>query len=248
MPTFEEYSELARLPDPSTLLFDVRSGAPADGEAGRREAVEHWSYLAGRNGYTITPLDTRSGHGTTTYCGDVDVDGLAYQVHRGPRRRIVQAWQDDEGAWQGSFGLADGIWAVPVPPQPEAVDCLWCADGPPDTLRLAGSGVVDGVFSVWAAEHPDGSGRSIIIQQEDPDDEQDLYTVCLEPAHCVLSGCLRDWSVLDDELALRFTGTAADTLEIDDADGWLRFRLAVKPAGRRRLKAGLLKVLVSTPS
>ena len=124
--------------------FAVRRqvGAPADGEAGRREAVEHWSFLAGRGGYTVTPLDTRTGHVSATYCGDVDVDGLVYQVHRGPRRRIVQAWEDDEGTWQGRFGLTDGIWAVPVLPDPDPVVCPWCTDGPPDTLRLAGSGVV----------------------------------------------------------------------------------------------------------
>jgi hypothetical protein len=243
MPTFEELNELARLPDPSTLLFDVRSGAPADGEAGRREAVEHWSYLAGRGGYTITPLDTRSGHGSLTYCGDVDVDGLVYQVHRGPRQRIVQAWQDDAGTWQGRFTVTDGIWAVPVLPEPEPVVCPWCTDGPPDTLRLAGSGMADGVFSVWVAEHADGTGRSIIVQ-DDPDDDES-QTVCFEPAHRVVADGLRDWAVLDDELALRFTEAAADALELHDVDGWLRFRLAVKPAHRRRLKAGLQKILTS---
>lgn len=91
VPTFEQVTELSRLPDPSTLLFGVRSDAPAHGEAGRREAVGHWSFLAGRGGYTVTPLDSRCGHGSATYCGDVDVDGLVYQVHRGPRRRVVQA-------------------------------------------------------------------------------------------------------------------------------------------------------------
>jgi hypothetical protein len=101
----------------------------------------------------------------------VDVDGLVYQIHRGPRRRVVRAWTDSEGAWQGRFVLDDGIWAVPVPPQPEPVDCPWCADGPPDTAD------------------------------------------------------------------------AAQKLELDDVDGWLRFALAVKPAARRKLRAGLERIL-----
>lgn len=247
MSTFEELTELARRPDPATLLFEVRSDAPADGEAGRREAVEHWSFLAGRAGYTITPMDTRSGHGSPTYCGDVDVDGLIYQVHRGLRRRTVHSWPDEDGAWQGRFGLTNGIWAVPVLPEPEPADCPWCTDGPPNTLRLAGSGLVAGIFSVWLAEHADGAGRGIIIQH-DPDDEDEPHTVSFEPSHCVVAAGLRDWATSDDELALRFTVAAADTLEIQDDDGWLRFRLAMKTSGRRRLRAGLRKILGPAPS
>ena len=241
MPTWEELDELSRLPDPSTLLFDVRSDAPEQGEPGRREAVGHWSFHAGRVGYTVTPLDTRSGHGSVTYCGDVDVDGLVYQVHRGPRRRIVEAWTDSQDAWQGRFVLGDAIWAVPVPPQPEPVDCPWCAGGPPDTLRLAGSGPVEGIFSVWMAEHADGSGRGIVIMHDPDEGEPD--TVCFEPAHSVVGAGLRDWTLSDDELALRFTADATQDLELDDADGWLRFRLVVKPAARRKLRAGLEKIL-----
>jgi len=241
VPTYQELTELSRLPDPSSLLFSVRSDAPAQGEPGRREAVEHWSFLAGRDGYMITPLDTRSGHGSATYCGDVDVDGLVYQVHRGPRRRILQAWTDSEGAWQGRFVLDDAIWAVPVPPEPEPVNCPWCAGGPPETLRLAGSGPIDGILSVWAAEHADGTGRGIIIQH-DPDDEEP-GTVSFEPAHSVVEAGLRGWALSDDELALQFTEDAARALEIPDVDGWLRFRLVVRPAARRALRAGLEKAL-----
>ncbi|TDC83988.1 hypothetical protein E1193_07140 [Micromonospora sp. KC606] len=241
MPTYEKLTELSRLPDPSTLLFGVRSGAPAEGEPGRREAVEHWSFHAGRDGYTVTLLGTRSGHGSATYCGDVDVDGLVYQVHRGPRRRIVQAWMDSEGAWQGRFVLEDAIWAVPVPPEPEPNDCPWCAGGPPDTLRLAGSGRVDGIFSVWMAEHADGTRRGIVIQHDSDEGEPD--TVCFEPAHSVVEAGLRGWALSDGELALRFTEDTASELEICDADGWMRFRLVVKPAARRRLRAGLEKIL-----
>jgi hypothetical protein len=241
VPTYEELSERSRLPDPATLLFSGRSGAPARGEPGRREAVEHWSFLAGRSGYTVTALDTRSGHGSATYCGDVDVDGLIYQVHRGPRRRIVQAWQDNAGAWQGRFVLDDAIWAEPVPAEPEPDTCPWCAGGPPETLRLAGSGPVDGIFSVWAAEHADGTGRVIVIQRDPDGDEPD--TVSFEPAHSVVEAGLRGWVLSNDELALQFTEDAAGQMEIADPDGWLRFRLAVKPAARRKLRSGLEQLL-----
>jgi hypothetical protein len=241
VPTFEDLTELSRLPDPSTLLFSVRSGAPAEGEPGRREAVEHWSFLAGRGGYTITPLGTRSGHGSATYCGDVDIDGLSYQVHRGPRRRIVEAWMDDEDAWQGRFVLGDAIWAVPVPTEPEPMTCPWCAGGPPDTLRLAGSGLVDGIFSVWLAEHADGTGRGVVIQHDAREGEPG--TVCFEPTHAVVETGLRRWELTDDELALQFTEDPTGKLGIPAVDGWLRFRIAVKPAARRTLRAGLGKIL-----
>jgi hypothetical protein len=241
VPTYEDLTELSRLPDPSTLLFSVRSGAPAEGESGRREAVGHWSFLAGRGGYTVTPLGARSGHGSATYCGDVDVDGLKYQVHRGPRRRIVEAWMDSEGAWQGRFVLGDGIWAVPVPTEPEPMTCPWWAGGPPDTLRLAGSGLVDGILSVWVAEHADGTGRGVVIHHDPHDDEPD--TVCFEPAHAVVESGLHGWALSDDELALQFTERATGELGIPAVDGWLRFRIAVKPAARRELRAGLQKML-----
>ena len=241
VPTFAELTELGRLPDPSTLLFSPRSDAPADGETGRREAVEHWAFLAGRKGYTVMPLDTRSADGSATYCGDVDVDGLAYQVHRGPRRRIVQAWMDSQGAWQGRFALEDAIWAVPVPTAAEPADCLWCAGGPPDTLRLAGSETIDGIFSVWVAEHVDGTGRGIVIQHDPL--QKEPYTVCFEPGHSVVEAGIREWTLSDDELALQFTDNAAEELGVADVDRWLRFRLAVKPAARRKLRTGLEKIL-----
>lgn len=241
VPTYEELTGLSRLPDPSTLLFSGRSGAPVQGEPGRREAVEHWSFLAGRAGYTVTPLDTRIGHGSATWCGEVDVDGLVYQVHRGPRRRIVQRWVDEAGNWQGKFVLNDGIWAVPGPPEPEPVTCPWCAGGPADTFRLAGSGPVDGFFAVWMAERLDGSGRGIVIQRDLDGDEP--ATVGFEPAHSVVEARLQGWELSGDELALHFTDDAAREMELPAVDGWLRLRLAITPAERRALRAGLKKIL-----
>jgi hypothetical protein len=94
---------------------------------------------------------------------------------------------------------------------------------------------------VWAAEHADGTGRGIIIQHDPYEDES--YTVCFEPAHAVVEAGLRGWALSDDELALQFTDDAAQELEFPDVDGWLRFRLAVKPATRRKLRAGLEEIL-----
>jgi hypothetical protein len=162
-------------------------------------------------------------------------------VHRGLRRRTLEAWQDNEGAWQGRFILDAAVWAVPVIPEPEPNDCPWCLGGPPETLRLAGAGPVDGIFSVWAAEHADGTGRGIVIQRDPDEEEPD--TVSFEPAHSVVEAGLRAWVVSNDELALRFTEDAARRLEIPGVDGWLRFRLAVKPAARRQLRAGLEQLL-----
>ena len=67
--------------------------------------------------------------------------------------------------------------------------------------------------------------------------------MCLEPAHGVVEAGLRGWTLSDDELALRFTDHAAQRLELQDVDGWLRFHLAVKPAARRQLQAGLAQLL-----
>ncbi|MEV4826115.1 hypothetical protein [Micromonospora sp. NPDC049274] len=91
------------------------------------------------------------------------------------------------------------------------------------------------------AEHADGTGRGIVIQHGPHEDEPD--TVCFEPAHSLVEAGLRGWELSDDELALQFTEDAASKLELPDVDGWLRFRLAVKPAARRKLRAGLEKLL-----
>ncbi|MET0520857.1 MAG: hypothetical protein ABW156_02620 [Jiangellaceae bacterium] len=108
---------------------------------------------------------------------------------------------------------------------------------------MAGSGPVGGIFSVWAAEHADGTGRGIVIQHHPDDDEPD--TVCFEPAHSVVKAGLRGWAMSNDELALQFTEEAASKMEIPDPDGWLRFRVAVKPAARRKLRAGLEQLHMS---
>ncbi|MEV0154671.1 alpha/beta hydrolase fold domain-containing protein [Micromonospora sp. NPDC050686] len=67
------------------LWFDSAHPPRASRAASTRSSSE-------RSSRAVTPPDTRSGHGSATYCGDVGVDGLIYQLHRGPRRRIVQAW------------------------------------------------------------------------------------------------------------------------------------------------------------
>ncbi len=121
------------------------------------------------------------------------------------------------------------------------MSCPWCAGGPPDTMRLAGSGVVDGILSVWVAEHADGTGRGVVIQHDPTDDVPD--TVCFEPAHAVVQSGLREWALSDDELALQFTEHAAGELRIPAVDGWFRFRIVVEPAARRELRGGLEKIL-----
>lgn len=127
---------------------------------------------------------------------------------------------------------------IPVLPESGPIGCLWCTGGPPDTLRLAGSGLVDGIPSVWVAENADGTGRRIVIQRDPAETAPD--TVCLEPAHSVVDG-VRGWALPDDELALRFT----DDVGTADIDGWLRLRLTVKPAVTRELRSGLQRLKLS---
>jgi hypothetical protein len=67
--------------------------------------------------------------------------------------------------------------------------------------------------------------------------------VGFEPAHSVVEAGLQGWELSGDELALHFTDAAAREMEVATVDGWLRLRLAITPAARRALQAGLQKIL-----
>lgn len=112
-----------------------------------------------------------------TYCGDVEVDGLVHQVHR---------------------GLADGS----------------CRRG--RTVRVLGR--AGSCSKTRSGRYPCRRSRN-------------------------RSTALRGWALSDEELALRLTEDAAQELEFPNVDGWQRFHLAVKPAARRKLRAGLDEIL-----
>jgi hypothetical protein len=87
-----------------STLHGLSPAIPTQGPAGGRTvdvggAARCHTELRSGTGSSKIALDTRSGHGSATYCGDVDVDGLVYQVHRGPRRRISASILRVDRAW-----------------------------------------------------------------------------------------------------------------------------------------------------
>jgi hypothetical protein len=99
----QELLNRSRLPDPCTLVFSVPIEAPSPvDDEGWTWTVEQWIYLAHRQGHTAS----RTGHGIPTWCGDIDIDGLTYQVHRRPCKRILALYVEN-GAEVGRFELQE---------------------------------------------------------------------------------------------------------------------------------------------
>jgi hypothetical protein len=69
---------MAMRPDPVEILARVSND--------RERAFETWIYLAGKAGWTVTE-ESRSLDQPGTLCGVVDVEGLRYAIHYGPRVR-----------------------------------------------------------------------------------------------------------------------------------------------------------------
>lgn len=104
----------AQLVDPCTLLYGVPTGAPALDDDGRGWSVSHWIHCARRAGHYATALDSTTGKGEPTWCGDIEIDALVYQVHRGLRKRILIETYFEDGTHDVGFGLKDSVWVQPV--------------------------------------------------------------------------------------------------------------------------------------
>lgn len=264
-----ELVRVAALPDPSTLLFGVPSEAPSPASAqGRAWTVAHWIHCARRAGHHATPVDTtpvdtvaadaHSAGGDS--CGQVLLDGLTYQVHRGPRRRVLVHYFQEDGQPAARFDLEESVWVEPLAPEPLPDDCPWCDHGPPAAFSLVGEGEADGVYLIGGSEHPDGSGRSLIIQaplphssqptddpedDDDPEDEDEIYCLVLDPGQHTITGDIVECSIHDDNLMITLTAEAARTLTVPRV---LKFRLDVSDDQVATLRNGLRRALSTGPA
>lgn len=263
-----ELVRVAALPDPSTLLFGVPSEAPSPASAqGRVWTVAHWIHCARRAGHYATQVDTtpvdivaadaHSAGGDS--CGQVLLDGLTYQVYRGPRRRVLVHYFQEDGQPAARFELEESVWVEPLAPVPLPDDCPWCDHGPPAAFNLVGEGEADGVYLIGGGEHPDGSGRSLIIQAPLPDDSQptddhdpaddededSLYCVVLDPGQHTITGGIVECPIRDHNLTITLTAEAARTLTVRPV---LQFRLDVSEDQVATLRNGLRRALSTGPA
>jgi Immunity protein 10 len=244
----QELLNRSRLPDPCTLVFGVPKEAPPPVDAeGRSWSVEHWIHGARRQGHSASRVDSRTGVGVPTWCGDIDIDGLTYQVHRGPRKRVLALYVDNDGTEAGRFELQESAWVEPVPPDALPNTCPWCNLGPPRALRLVAEHETDDVYLIATSESPDGSGRGITIQTNPdyPDEESEPYCITLEPGHATRYGGIANYTIAGDQLNLQLTPAAARELRVDPN---LTFDLAVDDQQLAALRAGLQRTLSAHPS
>jgi hypothetical protein len=237
------------LPDPCTLLFGVPYEAPQPNDAGGRQwSVTHWVHCARRVGHAAVPMGRGGGIPRATYCGHIDLDGLIYQVHRGPRKRILMQYVQADGSTAERFELDESVWVEPVAPEPLPDDCPWCDLGPPSTFRYAAEADGDdGVYVIGVSEHPDGAGRVITIQLDlDEPGEQDIglghdtYCLVLDPGQHTIYGGITECVIEKQTLRLRLTPDAARDLGVDPS---LRFDLDLAHDQLALLRAGLRRTL-----
>ncbi len=236
----DELVRRSRLADPCTLVFTLPSKAPSTEDAARRWAVAHWVRHAEQAGYPAGPVESRSGQGRPSWCGDVVLDGLMYQVHRGPRNRVLALYAGPDGTRTGRFELTDSVWLEPVPPPPSPHRCPWCELGAPERLsHVAEDDSADG-YVVAASEDPDGGGRCLIVTA----DAGGAYDVVLDPGQHSCSGGVTECAIRDRTLHLRFSWRAAGELGLEPVQ---RFRLALDDDQLTLLRVGLRRVLLAGP-
>jgi hypothetical protein len=241
-----EFIRRSQLPDPCTLLVGVPNEAPQlPDEAARQWSVAHWIHYARRAGHAATPTSSQLGHHRPTWCGDIDLDGLTYQVHRGPRKRILTQYVHADRGIAHRFELDESVWVEPVAPEPVPDACPWCDLGPPSTLSHVAEHSDDGAYAIGASEHADGSGRVITVQLDDPDEQAvaqrfDTYCVVLDPGQHTTYGGITECVIDGHTLRIRLAPDAARTLRVPAN---LRFRLALNDAQLALLRAGLRRTL-----
>lgn len=103
----------------------------------------------------------------------------------------------------------------------------------------------ENTVTVGIAENADGLGRALLFQlvlsfdEQDRRLHQDTYCVCVAGGATTYGGITR-CVLVDDELVLHFTATAATALGIGLK---CRFTLQTDPAAVERLRTGLRRVL-----
>jgi hypothetical protein len=105
--------------------FPCRKGTPMEkrtdpvqiiarvGGTDPRRALEVWTRMAGRAGWEVVQVESGNSGEKGTECGTVEVDGLQYRVHVGPRvRHLLVEVVDGRMTERPIFGIA--AWAEPV--------------------------------------------------------------------------------------------------------------------------------------
>ncbi|QGZ51664.1 hypothetical protein GPZ77_27720 [Streptomyces sp. QHH-9511] len=82
-----------------------------------QRALEVWAHLAIRAGWNVTPVADAGPPSAPTECGVVEVEGLRYRVHVGPRvRHLLMEVVDGQMTQRAILNAA--AWAEPeVSPQ-----------------------------------------------------------------------------------------------------------------------------------
>ncbi|MFB7374328.1 hypothetical protein ACFC0D_31330 [Streptomyces sp. NPDC056222] len=78
-----------------------------------QRALEVWVHLASRAGWKVTPLADEVLRSAPTECGVVEVEGLRYRVHVGPRVRHL-LMEVVNGQMTQRAILNTAAWAEPV--------------------------------------------------------------------------------------------------------------------------------------
>ena len=105
-----------RPPDPTTLVFAAPVISP--GDDWRARSLISWLILAGHAGIEATPTEAGGKGSSGTWCGNVAIDGLVYQVQRAPRLRMAML---DEHA-RTSWVLHSATYVEPVSSGVEVID------------------------------------------------------------------------------------------------------------------------------
>jgi hypothetical protein len=99
----------AMRPDPCTLIYGVAEPFQRD-DQGNLMALDMWKLMAEKAGWSVTVVERSTA---SDQLGLVDIEGIQYSVHLGPRKRQLLV--------DGSTGepvrrpvLRRAVWVVPV--------------------------------------------------------------------------------------------------------------------------------------
>lgn len=108
--------------------------------------------------------------------------------------------------------------------------------------------VDEDLFTVAVAEHPDGTGRQLLITaaEDDEDDEDEMASYCIvDEGHRVSYGGVARADLAETVLTLEFTARAVKILDL--AQPVLELRLELEPDGLAALTEGFREVFTSGP-
>lgn len=221
---FEEFVAKSQLADPCTLVFDI----PREADRSGAWLARHWLHCA-----------QRCGHHGTVVADDppaIDVDGIAYLVKHGPRKRIMNF--DGTNSW---FELSESVWVEPIPPVPAPETCPWCLHGPPVSLsHVAEDTSDDELYVLGASELANGEGRAFTLQLPLDENDDDGYCLTLEPGHGTHYGGISRYQIDNEHLRFELDPDASTALRVPPV---LDFQLSISAEEASLLRNGLSRVL-----